>query len=238
MKLKDITFTYPKGNKKIFNQFNWELDTENVHFIIGKNGSGKTTFYEMIAGLLEYEGEIEDRIDDKDILLQLQGVPMLKTIKGRDLAELYLGADGEMDDLTLERVKRELPEASHEKMAYLWEATYGNMSVGERRWLLIYLLSLLNRVLYIFDEPTAGLDVTSAREVLTIIEELSTKRKKKVLLTTHRMEEIEQFDSYSVTLLHEGKNAFTGKKTEFLEKINDTEDNLLKSFFYAQESAH
>lgn len=55
MKIKNLTFKYPKGNKVLFDNFNWELDENNVHFIIGENGSGKTTFYEILAGLLEYD---------------------------------------------------------------------------------------------------------------------------------------------------------------------------------------
>lgn len=231
MKIKNLTFKYPKGNKVLFDNFNWELDENNVHFIIGENGSGKTTFYEILAGLLEYEGEINNKIEDKDVLLQLQGVPMLKTIKGKDLADLFLGSDGEFKNINLENVKKSLPRGREEKLEYLWYATYGNMSVGERRWLIIYLLSLLDRELYIFDEPTAGLDVGSAREILTTIGNLSLKRKKKVLVTTHRMEEMAHFKNYSVTFLHKGKNYFTGTKEEFLRKIEkDNDDEIIRNF--------
>lgn len=221
MKITNLSFQYPKNKKIIFDNFNWELDDENVHFIIGENGSGKTTFYEIISGLLDYQGEVENKIDPKDILLQLQGVPMLKTLKGKDLAELFIGSDNGFGNIDIEKLKVNLPEDRYKKLDYLWGSTYGNMSVGERQWLLIYLFSLLDRELYIFDEPTAGLDIASAKEILQIIDRLSSERRKKVLLTTHRIEEMDYFDDYSVTFLHEGKNYFSGSKVEF-ERIIDS----------------
>lgn len=232
MKIKILDFQYEKNGRKIFDQLNWELDPEKVHFILGGNGVGKTTFYEIITGLLDYEGIIENQINSKDILLQLQGVPMLPTMKGKDLADLLIGSDNGFGKITLERIQAYLPLNSHEKLAYLWDSTYGNMSVGERRWLSIYLFSLLDRELYIFDEPTAGLDVQSAKEILKIIENLSTKKGKKVLLTTHQLTEMDYFNDYTVTFLHKGKNYFTGSKSEFeaIKRTAPSEYEALTNF--------
>lgn len=224
MKITNLDFQYSRNERKIFDQLNWELDAERVHFILGGNGVGKTTFYEIITGLLPYEGVISSRIHPHDILLQLQGVPMLATMKGKDLVDLLVGSDNGFGEITLENIQANLPLASHEKLTYLWDSTYGNMSAGERRWLTIYLFSLLDRELYIFDEPTAGLDVQSAKEILQIIEELSTKQGKKVLLTTHQLTEMDYFDDYTVTFLHSGKNYFTGSKSQF-EAIKETASN-------------
>lgn len=232
MKIKNLDFQYEKNGRKIFDQLNWELDPEKVHFILGGNGVGKTTFYEIITGLLDYEGVIANRIDPKDILLQLQGVPMLATMKGKDLADLLVGSDNGFGEITLERIQAQLPLNSQEKLGYLWDSTYGNMSVGERRWLSIYLFSLLDRELYIFDEPTAGLDVQSAKEILKIIENLSTEKGKKVLLTTHQLTEMDYFDDYTVTFLHKGKNYFTGSKNEFeaIQRTAPSEYEALTNF--------
>lgn len=232
MKIKNLDFQYTKSGRKIFDQLNWELDLKRVHFILGGNGVGKTTFYEIITGLLDYDGVIENPIDPKDILLQLQGVPMLATMKGKDLADLLVGSDNGFGEITLERIQANLPLDSHEKLAYLWDSTYGNMSVGERRWLSIYLFSLLDREFYIFDEPTAGLDVQSAKEILQIIENLSTERNKKVLLTTHQLAEIDYFSDYTITFFHKGKNYFTGSKSEFkaIQSATSSEYEALTDF--------
>lgn len=220
VEIKNLKFRYTIKDEYIFNGLNWKLDEEHVHFIIGENGSGKTTLYEIIAGLLKYEGEIINGIQPEKILLQLQGVPMLKTMKGKDLAELVLGAGGENTKISLEYIKSNFPITREDKLAYLWQATYGNMSIGERRWLLIYLFCLLERELYIFDEPTAGLDITSAYEILEMIVKLSTIKNKRVLLTTHRMEEMSYFDQYTVTVLKNGKNYFTGSKSAYAQATN------------------
>lgn len=232
MKIKQLTFQYETQGRKIFDDFTWELDPQNVHFILGGNGVGKTTFYEIITGLLPYEGEIQDKVKPKDILLQLQGVPMLKTMTGKEFAELLLGADGEFQSINLETLKTSLSPASHQKLEYLWHSKYGVMSVGERRWLLIYLLSLLDRKLYIFDEPTAGLDQQAAKEILEIIASLSTERQKKVLLTTHQLKELNYFDQYTVSFFYEGKNYYTGSKADFeqIQATHTTDYPALRNF--------
>lgn len=233
MQIRKLTFQYEKNGRKIFDDFNWTLDPEQVHFIIGGNGVGKTTFYELISGLLPFKtGEIDSQIDSKDILLQLQNVPMLKTMSGADLADLILGADGQFGSISLQSVSSRLPSSSQDKLAHLWATDYGQMSVGERRWLLIYYFSLLDRELYIFDEPTAGLDLQSAQEILRMIEKLSSERGKKVLLTTHQLSEMDSFENYTVSFFHDGKNYFTGSKKEFLKIKEGNSDNYihLKNF--------
>lgn len=215
MKINNLSFAYAENGKEIFKDFNWELDNNNVHFIMGENGSGKTTFYEIISGLLPYKGTILNKIHPKNILFQLQHFPLLKEMRGKELVELIIGSDGKCSNISLKALTQNEPPKIKDKVTYLWHSVFGKMSVGERQWLIIYLFCKIDRELYIFDEPTAGLDLIAAKEILEMIQHLVTDKEKKVMLTTHRIEELNYFSDYTVTILKNGENYFTGSKETF-----------------------
>ena len=48
-----------------------------------------------------------------------------------------------------------------------------------------------------------------------MIQHLVTDKEKKVMLTTHRIEELNYFSDYTVTILKNGENYFTGSKETF-----------------------
>ncbi|MEJ5273678.1 MAG: ATP-binding cassette domain-containing protein, partial [Spirochaetota bacterium] len=46
--LKNISFSYPKEEKKLFENFNLSIKEKDFLSIIGPNGSGKTTIFKLI----------------------------------------------------------------------------------------------------------------------------------------------------------------------------------------------
>ena len=63
---KDIEFDYENGEKKIFDELNLIIKKNDKIGILGKSGSGKTTFLNLLMGLIEpTKGKIE--IDNKNI---------------------------------------------------------------------------------------------------------------------------------------------------------------------------
>lgn len=221
MEIKNLTFKYPNSNRNIFNSLDLRIERETINILIGENGTGKTTLFDIISGLIDCEYKTIDKIMPENILYQMQGVPMIRTITGKELAELVLGSDGKcsIDNLKNQPLMQKLNNQMIKKFDYLWNTEYGFMSVGERRWFTILLFCHLERELYIFDEPTAGLDMTAAKSILSMLSILVKNRKKTVLFTTHRMEEIDYFQNYHITILKNGNDYFSGCKDKF-EKSN------------------
>lgn len=56
-KLVDIDQKY--GNKSVFSHFNAEFPDKKISAVLGKSGVGKTTMLNIIAGIAEYEGQVE-----------------------------------------------------------------------------------------------------------------------------------------------------------------------------------
>ncbi|MGL5347779.1 MAG: ATP-binding cassette domain-containing protein, partial [Peptostreptococcaceae bacterium] len=61
IELKDISYTYPQSAKKALDNFNLSIKKGEKLAIVGVNGSGKTTFTNILSGLIyDYQGSIYD----------------------------------------------------------------------------------------------------------------------------------------------------------------------------------
>ena len=53
--MKDISFKYPNKSNYVFESLNFKIDKHSCIGIIGDNGSGKSTFVDIILGILKPE---------------------------------------------------------------------------------------------------------------------------------------------------------------------------------------
>jgi ABC-2 type transport system ATP-binding protein len=97
------------------------------------------------------------------------------------------------------------------------------MSPGERRWFTILLYCLIDKALYIFDEPTAGVDSYSARQIIQQINLLQEKEEKTILIATHRVDDLRQFFHFQIHVLSHGKIVLNENEQNWIQaakKIN------------------
>ncbi|MBE2925522.1 AAA family ATPase [Anoxybacillus flavithermus] len=111
----------------------------------------------------------------------------------------------------------------------LWDRKIGHMSVGERRWLLIRSICQLERELYIFDEPTSGIDPDARLFILESIDNL-VKKGKLVVMTTHILYELEYIDC-KLYFLHRGNILYAGDYISFLNKYNTQNPDVAFQLF-------
>jgi len=165
-----------------------------VFGLLGHNGAGKTTTIRMLTGrarpntgtatILGYD-IVRDRARIKPIINAVFEDPNLyERLSGRDnlrlFAQLYEAPASRADEL-LETVG--LTAAAKRKVK-----TY---SSGMKQRLLVA-RALVNKPRVLFmDEPTRGLDPTSARELRALVSRLSDEGTT-VFLTTHYMEEADE----------------------------------------------
>lgn len=73
----------------------------------------------------------------------------------------------------------------------IWHLKVGQLSGGERKIVLTYGQCLLNKKLYIFDEPTSGVDTTNAKIILKLIAALVVNNEKTVVMTSHNLDQLD-----------------------------------------------
>jgi energy-coupling factor transport system ATP-binding protein len=190
--LKNISYHPPASSTPILKEINLELGTQKLGVIIGPSGSGKTTLLEILAGLAQQtKGNIFWR--DQELtplhLQQLAGIVFQfperhfcgKTI----LEELRLGHP----ELTRSQVEDALKEVGLDYLS-LNTSPY-NLSGGQQRRLALAVQLIRQPNVLMLDEPTAGLDWSSRRQLANLLAKL--KEFWTILVVTHDPGELLQF---------------------------------------------
>lgn len=191
--------------------------------VVGSNGSGKSTLLGALAGTAKpSSGRVEVLGNTPSFVLQATEVDDSLPVTVRDTVKLgrypsvglfrrFSDADNDVVTQSLERLR----------VADLADSRLNELSGGQRQRVLIAQGLAQDSQLLLLDEPMTGLDVTSRRIVLDVIE-AETASGRTVVTTTHSLTDAEACDL--VLLLNTTPVAF-GTPAEVL-----TESNLRTAF--------
>lgn len=232
MQLGTIDYSYDK-KRMILDKAELELDPERLNVVIGLNGSGKSTLFDVVAGALPADG-FQPPFERTEILYQLQQAPLPPMLKGKDLVRLILKSDRTEPFRSLwDTYVASLREQERSRLERLQDLRLGQMSAGEKRWLVIRTVCHLDRTLYIFDEPTVGLDPESRRFVVEAIGAL-LDRQKIVLLSTHILHEVAHLPC-KMHFLHHGKIVYSGSYHAFVARYETDNPDIAFERFLAEQ---
>ncbi len=178
-----ISFTVPEGQ---------------LFGFLGPNGAGKTTTIGMLTGLIRpSSGTI--RIGGLDCIKKPKAVQHLIGVVP-DESNLYPELSG-FDNLCFCAALYGMPKREREKRAQELLETFGLAEAGRQKFAtyskgmkrkLTIAAGIIHRPPILFlDEPTTGIDVSSARQIRQLIAELH-RTGTTIFLTTHYIEEAER----------------------------------------------
>ncbi|NIK11735.1 ATP-binding cassette domain-containing protein [Alkalibacillus almallahensis] len=227
MEIVNMDFRYQEGGKKILDNVNVGLKPDQLNVVLGLNGSGKTTLFNIMAGSLKPNaGELREWVKQSEIAYQVQGVPFLNALKGKDLVRLFLKTASKPFDVHNPVFFDGMNEREQSLAKHLWHLKLGDMSLGERRWLMVTAMCALDRKLYIFDEPTSGVDPDSRLNVLNRLESVARSSGQYVVMSTHTLQELEHVNCH-IFLLHDGKIVFEGSYSD-LTSVHQNPDEAFR----------
>lgn len=204
------------GSLDVLKQVNFEIKENTLNYIVGPNGSGKTTFIKIILGLVtqssgniivngeklnglyRYRGNIgympqiasfPENLTGEEVLTLLKEIRNNKTNLDEELIELF-----QLEKELQKRIK--------------------NLSGGTKQKINAVIAFLFKPTILILDEPSAGLDPVSS----AILKDKILKEKnngKTILFTSHIMSELEELAEEIIFLL-EGNICFAGKKNDLI----------------------
>ncbi|MFP4456047.1 MAG: energy-coupling factor transporter ATPase [Clostridia bacterium] len=234
IKIKNVSYIYSPGTPfeiKALDNINLEIEDHSFTAIIGQTGSGKSTLIQHFNGLIiPTEGTVvinnittEDKKDRKKIRTKVGIVfqyPEHQLFEETVFSDIAYGPKNMGFDEA--EVKRRVEEAllSVGLELDLLEKSPFDLSGGQmRRVAMAGVLAMKPKIL-ILDEPTAGLDPKTRRNVLTLIKDLRENHNITIIIVTHDMSEVAHFAD-RVIVLHQGKVVLDGAPREVFLKIED-----------------
>lgn len=221
MHIKHLSYTFPKAHQPFFDQVSFDLVSPGINFLIGHNGAGKTTLADILTGLRSASGT--DELPTDAIYLN-QSLPMLSSIRVRDVAQLVLGIETGQTHLSLANLTRRVDVATSAYLTPIWDQHYRELSGGQRKLVQLLLFLQVDRSLVVLDEPTAAVDRENVKLLFSV---MAAHPQRTYLMITHDVRDIRAFTDYQVLWLRDRQ--ITGMTpTEFRE--NSTNADFLTAF--------
>ncbi|MCG7317769.1 Lsa family ABC-F type ribosomal protection protein [Brevibacillus laterosporus] len=168
IQVQDLTFSYPGSFDNIFEGVNFQIDTDWKLGFIGRNGRGKTTFFNLLLGNYEYSGKIISSVE-------FNYFPYPVSDKNKYTHEIFEEICPQAEDWEF------LREISYLNVdAEVMYRPFKTLSNGEQTKVLLAALFLTEGQFLLIDEPTNHLD-TDARKVVSDY----LRKKKGFILISH-----------------------------------------------------
>ena len=207
----------------VLRELNWSL-YKNQHWLIrGPNGCGKTTFLELITGdnmqvfcndikifgKPRGSGETIWEIKQKLGIVSYRLHVEYRMVGGTSLRNVIIS--GFHDSIGLYEVPTDVEIAAAEKWLALGgfegrgSESFGNLSYGEQRAILILRAAVKCPQILILDEPCHGLDENTRRKILDLIEIIAESGTTTLLHVTHEPAEVLTCEKH-ILEFHPGEN--------------------------------
>jgi len=200
--------------------------------IVGPNGAGKTTYFNLVSGQLRatsgavmLNGADITRLGAADRTRRGLGrafqltnlfpnLSVLENVRLAVQAKARVGLD--LFDMASHRrdlIDRARAYLDRVKLGARAEAPAAALSHGDQRKLEVAVLLAIEPILFMFDEPTAGMSVDEVPVILDLIEEIKESGGSTVLLVEHKMDVVRRLAD-RVIVLHEGALVADGPPAE------------------------
>lgn len=179
--------------------------------ILGPNGAGKTTLLRMLSKLMRpTDGKVSIRIGEQEISDDIEvkrhigylsnNTKLYGRLSARELLQM-LGVLYGVSETDTERRIAEISEVL--SMEAFLDNRIEKLSTGQTQRASIARCLVHDPQVYIFDEPTLGLDIISSAAIIDFMKG-ERARGKTVLYSTHYMEEAEYLCD-RIIMIHQGK---------------------------------
>ncbi len=246
IELRDLTKRFDKFTA--VDHLNLTVKTGEFFGLLGPNGAGKTTTISMISTvLLPTEGEIlvdGERLDRKasaqkrKLSVITQEYSMRQDMNMDEVMEYQ----GRLYFLPRQVIRRRTEELlGFADLLEYRRRTVRHLSGGMKRKLMICRALLIEPEILLLDEPTAGMDALSRRQMWNLLRKLNG-RNMTIILTTHYMEEAQALCE-RVAMVNRGKLQKLDTPENLITELgafavdDTTGDNLVSRYFHNREDA-
>jgi sulfonate transport system ATP-binding protein len=181
------------GEKKVLDRLELDVREGEILCLLGASGSGKTTLLNILAGLTQYEGEVENLPKKVGYIFQeprlLPNLTVVENLR-------YAGGRDEFIDEILQKIGL----AEHR------EKRPSALSGGEKQRVAIARAFLSDSPLLLLDEPFSSLDTALKIRLSEVFAEHWREQRRTAIFVTHNVEEAWML-AHRVVMIKDGKAA-------------------------------
>lgn len=199
-----------------------------IYGLLGANGAGKTTTLRLLATLLKPTSGMAEVagynvVDAAEKVRANVGFLAASTaLYGRLTARETITYFGRLNGMTDAAIRTRVTQLSAElDMDEFLDRRCEKFSTGMKQKTSIARTLIHDPAVMIFDEPTLGLDVMTARSIVRFVRECRG-RGKTVIYSTHVMSEVEKICDV-IGIIHDGKLLAEGTLAELRMRFGETD---------------
>lgn len=221
-------FNDPNGVFRALDNVSFEVRPGEIFGLLGPNGAGKTTCLRILSTVLKPTRGLAE-VAGINVMHDAEGVRrnigfmscntgIYDRMTAREMVEYFGRLYGIPEDKLQDRIEDIFENL---QMNDIRDRLGSKMSTGMRQKVSIARTIVHDPPVIIFDEPSSGLDVLVARNVLQTVEALKDQGKC-IIFSTHIMREVEKLCD-RIAVIHRGRILDDGTLPELAER-HDQED--------------
>ena len=213
------------------NKISFHIDENSILGVIGANGAGKTTLIRILSGLTSptsgtiFIKGMNYKTNGKSIK-QIIGIITNKSFLYEELTiyenlKFYSKLHSTYDKSTFkEKVERYAEKFNLSDWIF---EPISNLSTGMKQKVEIIRILIHNPSILLLDEPFSGLDFNTIKLMIKILTELREKENLAIVITSHKIEVVQQISDTILILKR-------GKISKFAPK-NEIDNKMIESYF-------
>ena len=228
---RNLTKTFKDKKRGVItavNDISFTCRPGQIYGLLGANGAGKTTTLRLLATLLQPTSGsaqlagFDAATEANQVRAHVGFLAASTALYGRLTAREMITYFGRLNGLAAATIKERLNGLVDElDMRDFLDRRCDKFSTGMKQKTSIARTLIHDPAVMIFDEPTLGLDVMTARSIVKFVRDCRN-RGKTVIYSTHVMSEVEKICDV-IGIIHDGRLVAEGTLAELRQRDEETD---------------
>ena len=219
IKIENLTFAYGKKEPNVIDDLSIELHAGSIYGLLGKNGTGKSTLFYLLSGLL-FPDAGSVKLDQVEVSKRQLGT----------LQDIYiLPEEFDAPKISFDKYVRLhaplYPRFNHEQLSRCMaefelpmDVNLDSLSMGQKKKAMLCFALATGTRLLLLDEPTNGLDIPSKAVFRRIVSSCMDDQRL-IIISTHQVRDVEYLLDRLI-LLKDSRLHYEGATSDVTDRLS------------------